>query len=177
MKKILIAMALVFSFNAVYAADKAAAPEKKDWKTWYSNMLKGLKSKMDKRLESKTRVSAVAAVRGARQGGDAKAPYWKGGVSDAARRKLEAEKNQLADAVQLVVDGDIAGGRAAMAKFVKENPESVYVQEAKEGLENLPADAEAKPAEEAPKAEAAPAAAEEKPAEKPAKKADEKTGN
>lgn len=166
MKKILIAMALVFSFNAVYAAEKAAAPEKRDWKTWYSNMLKGLKSKVDKKLESKTRVSAVAAVRGAKQGGDPKALYWKGGVSDAARKKLEAEKKQLTDAVQLVVDGDIAGGRAAMAKFIKENPESVYIQEAKEGLENLPAE-EAKPAEEAPKAEAAPEKSDEaKPAEK-----------
>lgn len=166
MKKILIAMALVFSFNAVYAAEKAAAPEKRDWKTWYSNMLKGLKSKVDKKLESKTRVSAVAAVRGAKQGGDPKALYWKGGVSDAARKKLEAEKKQLTDAVQLVVDGDIAGGRAAMTKFIKENPESVYIQEAKEGLENLPAE-EAKPAEEAPKAEAAPEKSDEaKPAEK-----------
>lgn len=160
MKKILIAMALVFSFNAVYAAEKAAAPEKKDWKTWYSNMLRGLKSKVEKKLESKTRVSAVAAVRGARQGGDAKALYWKGGVSDAARKKLEAEKKQLTDAVQLVVDGDIAGGRAAITKFIKENPESVYIQEAKEGLENLPAEEEAKPAEETPTAE------EEKPAAK-----------
>ncbi|MHB0996139.1 MAG: hypothetical protein ACYC2I_07205 [Elusimicrobiales bacterium] len=172
MKKILIALALVFSFNAVYAAEKAAAPAKKDWKTWYSNMLKGLKSKVDKKLESKTRVSAVAAVRGARQGGDAKALYWKGGVSDAARKKLEAEKKQLADAVQLVVDGDLAGGRAAMEKFIRENPESVYIQEAKEGLENLPAAEEVKPAAEAPKAEAAPEKGEE-PAEKPA----EKTGN
>lgn len=161
MKKILMAIALVFSFNAVYAADKAAAPEKKDWKTWYSNMLKGLKSKVDKKLESKTRVSAVAAVRGAKQGGDPKALYWKGGVSDAARKKLEVEKKQLTDAVQLVVDGDMAGGRAAMAKFIKENPESVYIQEAKEGLENLPAEEAVKPA-----AEEAPEKTEEKPAEK-----------
>ena len=156
MKKLLIALVLVFSFNAVYAADAVEKPAKKDWKSWYSNMLKGLKSKVDKKLESKTRVSAVAAVRGAKQGGDPKALYWKGGVSDAARKKLETEKKQLTDAVQLVVDGDLAAGRAAMAKFIKENPESVYIQEAKEGLESLPPAEEVKPA----------APAEEKPAEK-----------
>ncbi len=172
MKKLLIALVLVFSFNAVYAAEKAAAPEKKDWKTWYSNMLKGLKSKVEKKLESKTRVSAVAAVRGAKQGGDPKALYWKGGVSDAARKKLETEKKQLTDAVQLVVDGDLAGGRAAMTRFIKENPESVYVQEAKEGLENLPPAEEVKPAEgAAPAAEIKAAPAEEKPAEKAQEKA------
>jgi len=161
MKKLLIAMALVFSFNAVYAAEKAAAPEKKDWKVWYSNMLKGLKSKVEKKLESKNRVSAVAAVRGAKQGSDAKALYWKGGVSEAARKKLEAEKKQMTDAVQLVVDGNMAEGRAAITKFIKDNPESVYIQDAKEALANLPAEDEVKPA-----AEAAPAAAEDKPAEK-----------
>lgn len=167
MRKLLIAMALVFSFNAVYALEKAAPVEKKDWKTWYSNMLKGLKSKVEKRLESKTRVSAVAAVRGAKQGEDANALYWKGGVSEAARKKLEAEKKQLTDAVQLVVDGNPADGRAALAKFVKENPESLYLQDAKDALANLPAAEEVKPATatETPAAETAPAPvkAEEKP--------------
>ena len=174
MRKVLIAMLLVFSFNAVYAADKAAAPEKKDWKTWYSTMLKGLKAKIDKKLESKTRVSAVAAVRGAKQGGDPKALYWKGGVSEAASKKLEAEKKQLTDAVQLVVDGDLAAGRAGIAKFLKDNPESVYAAEAKEALQNLPADAEVKPAETAkPAGDAAkPEAAQEKPAAPQEKSAD-----
>ena len=173
MKTILLTLALVFSVNAVHAADKG------DWKDWYSNMLKGLRTKVEKKLESKNRVSAVAAVRGAKQGGDPRALYWKGGVSDAASKKLDAEKKQLTDALQLVMDGSLPEGKAAIARFLKDNPESVYAQEAKEALERLPSD-EAKPAEvkpEAPKApDAAPAAVEAKPA---AEKAPEtpKTGN
>ena len=173
MKTILLTLALVFSVNAVHAADKG------DWKDWYSNMLKGLRTKVEKKLESKNRVSAVAAVRGAKQGSDPRALYWKGGVSDAASKKLDAEKKQLTDALQLVMDGSLPEGKAAIAKFLKDNPESVYAQEAKEALERLPSD-EAKPDEakpEAPKApEAAPAAEGAKPA---AEKAPEtpKTGN
>jgi len=86
MKKILLTLALVFSVNSVYAADKG------DWKDWYSNMLKGLRTKVEKRLESKNRVSAVAAVRGAKQGGDPRALYWKGGGSEAASKKLEVPR-------------------------------------------------------------------------------------
>lgn len=153
MKKILLTLALLFSVNAVYAADSG------DWKSWYANTLKGLKAKVERKLESRNRVSAVAAVRGSKQGGDAKALYWKGGVSEAARKKLDGERKQLTDALQLVLDGDLPQGKAAIEKFIKDNPDSVYLAEAKEALEKLPA-AEAKPAAE----EAAPAK-EEKPAQ------------
>jgi hypothetical protein len=167
MKKILLTLALVFSVNSLYAADKG------DWKDWYSNMLSGLRARVEKKLESKNRVSAVAAVRGARQGGDARALYWKGGVSEAARKKLEAERKQLAGALQLVMDGNMGEGKAAVGKFISDNPESVYLPEAREALERLPAPeakpaAEVKkPAEEQPKAEtAAPGSPTAKPAEK-----------
>jgi len=117
MKKLLIVMALLFSVSALRAEPA------KDWKSWYGNMLKGLRSKVERKLESKHRVSAVAAVRGARQGEDANALYWKGGVSDKARKKLDEEKKQLTGAVELVVNGDTEGGRAALNKFLKDNPE------------------------------------------------------
>lgn len=135
MKKMLLTMALLFSFNAAYAADSGAG--------WYENLLKGLKTKIQKKLESKTRVTAVAAVRGAKQGGDARALYWKGGVSDAAQKKLEAERKQLTEAVQLVLDGDSGGARAALEKFIRDNPESFYLPDAKEALEKMQPEAPA----------------------------------
>lgn len=160
MKKILLTLALVFTANSAHAAG--------DWKDWYSNTMKGLKAKVESRLQSKNRVSAVAAVRGAKQGGDAKALYWKGGVSEAARKKMDAERKQLTDAMQLVLDGSPQQGKAAIEKFVKENPDSVYLPEAKEALEKLPAE-ESKPAAvpakaEAPAEEKAAQPKEEKPA-------------
>jgi len=111
-------------------------------------------------------VSAVAAVRGAKQGEDPNALYWKGGVSEKAQKKLAAEKDQLTAAVELVVGGDVEGGRAAINKFLKENPESFFAQDAREALANLPA-AEAKPEETKP----AEATQEEK------KESKENTGN
>lgn len=157
MKKLLIVMALLFSAGALRAEPA------KDWKSWYGNMLKGLRSKVERKMESKHRVSAVAAVRGAKQGEDANALYWKGGVSEKARKKLDEEKKQLTAAVELVVNGDVEGGRTALNKFLKENPDSFFAPDAKEALANLPAP-EAKPAEEKPAEadKAAPAA--EKPA-------------
>jgi TolA-binding protein len=150
MRKILLTLALLFSVNSVHAADSG------DWKSWYTNMVKGLKSKVERKFESKNSVSAVAAVRGSKQGADAKALYWKGGVSDAARKKLEAERKQLSDALQLVLDGSLPQGKAAIEKFIKDNPDSVYLPEAKEALVKLPAE------------EARPAAAPAKPAKKEA---------
>ena len=139
MKKILMSLALLFAFNTVYAADGG------DWRGYYQNLLKGLKSKVQRKLESKNRVSAVAAVRGAKQGSDAEALYWKGGVSEKAREKLAEEKKVLTDAVQLVVEGSVPEGKEALEKFIKDNPESLYVPDAREALANLPKD-EAKPA-------------------------------
>lgn len=152
MKKILIVLALAF------AAGTLQAEEGKSWKGWYNDMLKGLKTKISKKMESKHRVSAVAAVRGAKQGSDANALYWKGGVSEKAQKKLGEEQKQLTEAVQLVVDGDAEGGRAALKKFLKDNPESFFAQDAKDALSNLP-EPEVKPAEEAkPEEGKAPAA-------------------
>ena len=155
MKKILLTLALLFSVNAVYAADSGGS--------WYENLMKGLKTRVQKKLESKNRVSAVAAVRGAKQGGDARALYWKGGVSDAAQKKLDAERKQLTDAVQFVLDGNTAGAKTGLEKFIRDNPESVYLPEAKEALERLPAVTPAPAAEAAKPAEAQPEAV--KPAE------------
>ena len=141
MKKILMGLMVLFAVNSVFAG------EGKDWKSYYDNLLKGLKSRVQKKMESKNRISAVAAVRGAKQGSDADALYWKGGVSEKAQKKLADEKKAITDAVQLVVDGKLPEGKAALEKFIKDNPDSIYATEAKEALSNLPK-GEAKSADE-----------------------------
>lgn len=151
MKTILLALVLIFSVNSVQAAGSGLG--------WYATFLKGLRSKVHKNVQSRNRATAVAAVRGAKQGGDPRALYWKGGVSDAAAKKLDSERKQLADAVQLVVDGDNAAGRTALEKFIKDNPDSIFLSDAKEALEKLPAAQTAPPAETVkPAGEAVPAA-------------------
>ena len=133
MNKLLLSLALTFAFNAAYAADSGRG--------WYENLMKSLKTKVQKKFEPKNTVIAVAAVRGAKQGGDTKTPYWKGGVSEAAREKNEAERGRLAEAVQLVLDGKTAAARTALEKFIAENPGSGYLPKAREALEKLPAEA------------------------------------
>lgn len=157
MKRIIMGLIVLMMANPVYAASKPG---------FFESLLKGLKSKVGSKLESKNRVSAVAAVRGKKQGVDANALYWKGGVSEKAEKKLTAEKQQLTEAVQLVVDGDTAGGKAALEKFLKDNPDSVYTQDAKDALANMPEGA-SEPAVKAAGDEEKPAAAPKKPA-KPA---------
>ena len=139
MKKILMGLIMLFAVNSVCVA------EGKDWKSYYDNLLKGLKSKVQKKFESKNRVSAVAAVRGAKQGSDAEALYWKGGVSEKAQKRLAEEKKAMTAAVQLIVDGKLPEGRTALEKFIKDNPDSIYVPDAKDSLTNLPKE-EAQPA-------------------------------
>ncbi|KAF0126967.1 MAG: hypothetical protein FD189_732 [Elusimicrobia bacterium] len=169
MNKVMLT-AVLFSFGAGMAVAEDRGPassEKKQerlqakddssWQSWYNNFYKGLRSKVQKKFESKTRVSAVAAVRGSKTGRDASELYWKGGVSEEARKKADAERKALGDAVELVVNGDAPAGRAALEKFIKDNPESVYVPDAREALEMLPAaDAAPAPQETAP-ADPAPA--------------------
>lgn len=156
MKKIILAFVFVFLAVSVKAADGG------NWRDWYNNLIKGLRAKVEKRLEPRASAAAVAAVRGANQNIDPRALYWKGSISDAAGKKLGAERKQLGDALQLAADGDIPAGKAAVNRFIKENPDSVYLAEAKEALSRLPAEA-VKPAmtPAAPAPEAA-----DKPAEK-----------
>lgn len=160
-KTIMTAVLFFFCAGLAAAEEKPAAvqpagtdqaevrKDKESWKSWYDNFYKGLRSKVQKKFHSKTRVSAVAAVRGDKTGGDASELYWKGGVSEQALKKAEAERKALGDAAELVVNGDAAAGRAALEKFIRENPESLYLPDAREALKMLPAE-EPSPAAETP---------------------------
>ncbi|MBI4801760.1 MAG: hypothetical protein HY796_04460 [Elusimicrobia bacterium] len=133
MKRIIMSAVLLLAVNSAYAAESKGGAL-----GYFQNLLKGLKTKIQGKLESKNRVSAVAAVRGKSQSSDPHAVYWKGGVSDKAEKKLAAEKQKLAGAAQLVVNGETAEGKAALEKFLRENSDSVYAADAKEALANLP---------------------------------------
>lgn len=177
-KTILAAVLFSFCAGAAVAEEKTQSPsefrqakvrkEKSSWKSWYNNFYKGLRSKVQRKFESKTRVSAVAAVRGSKTGADASELYWKGGVSEQAREKAEAERKALGDAVELVVNGDTAAGRSALEKFISDNPDSVHLPDAREALEMLPDGEDS--------ADAAPAPEPAQDAEAPAKAAPQEPG-
>ncbi|MBI4657168.1 MAG: hypothetical protein HY746_10560 [Elusimicrobia bacterium] len=131
MKKIILVLSIVFFANAAFSGESS-------WKNWFDNLVKGLKHKIHKMYEPKVRLAAVAAVRGAKEGADPMELYWKGSISQKAQKKLEEEKKQFKEAVELVVEGKIDEGKTALEKFLKENPESVFTTDVKEALSRLP---------------------------------------
>jgi hypothetical protein len=131
-RKIALVLVSVFFANIAFSQETAS------WKTWFDNLLKGLKTKIQKRFESKARIAAVAAVRGVLQDIDPMELYWKGSISEKAQKKLEEEKKKFKTAVESVIDGKIEEGRKLLVEFLKENPESLFVPDVKEALSKLP---------------------------------------
>lgn len=131
-KKIALVLISVFFANISFEQETA------EWKLWFNNLLKGLKTKIQKRFEAKTRITAVAAVRGGLQDIDPMELYWKGSISEKSQKKLEEEKKSFKIAVETIIGGKIEEGRKLLNEFLKKNPESIFVPDVKEALSKLP---------------------------------------
>ncbi|MCG2725223.1 MAG: hypothetical protein L6420_03020 [Elusimicrobia bacterium] len=131
MKKTLTILIMVFAANTVFAANSGSFLD------WYKKVLKSLNTKIEKRLAPKVRISAVAAVRGADQSVDPMELYWKGGITEKAAQKLDDEKKEFIAAIEKVVDGQIDEGKKLLEAFIKNNSDSLYLQDAKEALSKL----------------------------------------
>ena len=130
MKKILFILIMVFTANTCFAAGGG-------FMSWYKKVLKTLNTKIEKRLAPKVRISAVAAVRGSNQSADPMELYWKGGMTEKAAKKLEGEKKEFIVAIEKVIDGKTETGKKLLKAFIKNNPDSLYLQDAKEALFKL----------------------------------------
>jgi len=162
MKKLFIALMAVTLAAPAFSADDKKADTGKD-KTWFETTLQTLKSKTARRFKSSSvKLSNAAAVRGADMNANPEKPAWKGGKSAKANKKTEAELTQITAALELAVAGKNDEASAALGKFIKDNPSSCYLPEAKEALGKLPA---AAVKEETPAAKSA----DEKPADTPSK--------
>ncbi len=143
MKKFTLLLSLLVLCSSLYAQDKGT------WKTWYENFLKSLKYKVEKKISPRSKITAVAAVRGSKQEDKSKEIYWKGSNSKKAQEKIESDRKTLKEAIENIVNGDMEKGRAQLKGFIDKNPDSYFITEAKEALEKLPAQ-EVKPEESAP---------------------------
>jgi len=150
--KILSAIAAIslLSAGACFAAETkqpqkpAAATAKQDKapaaanKTWFESTLKSMKSRVsDKFHSSGARAGAVAAVRGSKMGENPNKAYWKGGISEKAAKKLEAEKAEFASGLELAVAGKNAEALAAFQKFLANNPGSSLTADVKDAITQL----------------------------------------
>ncbi|MDD2772124.1 MAG: hypothetical protein PHP45_00335 [Elusimicrobiales bacterium] len=148
--------------SALLAASCAFAGDNKDNKSWLETTLKGLKTKVAGKYQSSSvGASSVAAVRGAEMKDDASKPYWKGSQSSKGDKKLNAQRKAFAAALELGVAGKSDEAAKSLEKFIKDNPESPYLSDAKEALSRVQAPAEAasapaQPAEAAGEPAAAP---------------------
>lgn len=144
MKKIILLVCIIFLTGTV-SVERSAA---KSWKSWFQTALKSLKAETTRRFQSKViRLTAVAAVRGAEIDVDPFKPYWKGGISEKAAKKLSAEKKEFAQGLELILAGKIEEGEKALKKFEKAHPDSILLPDIKEALSNLPQKSEIKPEE------------------------------
>lgn len=151
MKTLFAVLAItLLSAGSLLAADakqpKPAAPPKQEKtaaapaanKAWFESTLKSMKTRVSGKFHSSgARAGAVAAVRGSKIGEDANKTYWKGGISDKAAKKLEAEKAEFAAGLELAVSGKNDEAIAAFQKFLTDNPGSSLTIEVKDALSKL----------------------------------------
>lgn len=165
----------VLSLLAALAAGAARAEDarpKPGVLSWFKNWKSSLeRSAVEGKYRKMRTATGVAAVRGSGQAAaDADETYWKGGWSEKREKERAKEREELASAVGLIMDGKSDEARTALTAFEKAHPKSSFLGEVKEARAKLE-EMEGKGAPEAPAAEAKPAAApaqaESAPAPKP----------
>lgn len=102
-------------------------------KTWFQHLKEGLAESSVSGRYQKARVTAVAAVRGARQGAvEPDKPYWKGASKSKKAEQLKKERAELSSAVELILDGKLQEATAGLDAFEKAHPKSSLLSEVKE---------------------------------------------
>ncbi|NLO92223.1 MAG: hypothetical protein GX410_09585 [Elusimicrobia bacterium] len=139
MKTLYIIAALgILLCQGAQAADTKAKQAPAGNKTWFESTLKSMKTRVSGKFHSSgMKAGAVAAVRGDQKGEDAEKPYWKGGISEKAAKKLETEKAEFAAGLELAVSGKNDEAYQAFQKFLTDNPSSTLVPDVKEALTKL----------------------------------------
>ncbi|MFH1726054.1 MAG: hypothetical protein ABII00_15710 [Elusimicrobiota bacterium] len=143
MKKPFILVALI-AFLTLAAAPRPALwaenkpPARRSLMSWFKHWKQALeKSAVEARYRN-VRTTAVAAVRGAGQAGaDPSKPYWKGTWSDKKAAERMKEREELAEAVSLIIEGKTEGARAKLDAFEKSHPESSFLPDVREGRAKL----------------------------------------
>jgi len=130
-------LSLLLCQNA-FAADTQQKQTQASNKSWFESTLKSMKTRVSGKFHSSgMKAGAVAAVRGEQMGEDAEKPYWKGGVTEKAAKKLEAEKAEFAAGLELAVSGKNDESYQAFQKFLDNNPSSTLVPDVKEAMSKL----------------------------------------
>lgn len=119
---------------AILAAGPGVAQESsrlESLKTWFKHLRQGLmESSVDSYNKSRKGVTAVAAVRGAKQASaNPDKPDWSTG-NRSKKAAVKKERQELASAAEHIVLGKFAEGRAALDAFDRDHPSSKLAPEA-----------------------------------------------
>lgn len=107
----------------------------------YVEIIKKIKNKINKTLnpQKSTNVSSVFGVRGNKY--DSKnGVYWKTKNSDKLDEKIKKEKESMEEISRKIESGNISEAVADLEKFIKDNPNGYFVEEAGELLKSLKSD-------------------------------------
>ncbi len=128
--------------------------------SWFRHFKHALeRSAVESRYRRGTRMTAVAAVRGAGQESeDPTKPYWKGTFSSKKSAQRMKEREELAEAVELVLEGYLDAAKQRLDAFEAAHPTSGLLSDVEEARVKI---REVRAAQEAPMEAAA-----DKPAEK-----------
>lgn len=100
---------------------------------WFKNWKNALEKSAVEGRYRKTRSTAVAAVRGAGQTAeDPTKPFWKGTWSAKKLAERNAERQELASAVDLLLGGKLEEGVAGLDAFEKKHPYSTLLEDVRE---------------------------------------------
>ncbi|MBI5210705.1 MAG: hypothetical protein HY927_12105 [Elusimicrobia bacterium] len=115
------------------AAQQEGKPRKSRFRVWFEHLKQGLSESAVQGQYQKARVTAVAAVRGTKQGAeDPDKPSWKGGAKTKKAVELKKERQEFGKAVDLILDGKAKEGVAALEAFEKAHPKSTLLPEVAE---------------------------------------------
>ena len=140
MKKTLSLVALAVFIGAVSAKAVDAPSRIEAVKTWFKHLREGLSdSAVRGNFQRGHTTTAVAAVRGEGQTSvDPDKPEWKTSTK-SEKAALKKERAELSAAVDLVISGQLAEGKAALDAFEKAHPKSKLLPDVVKARENIAA--------------------------------------
>ncbi|MFC1679721.1 hypothetical protein ACFL2T_05875 [Elusimicrobiota bacterium] len=114
------------------AADSEPASRLTSVKKWFNHWRLALKKSAVEARYRRMSTTSVAAVRGAGQkGADPAKPYWKGSWSEKAATQRMKEREALAAAVDLILDGKTKEAEGKLDAFEKSYPKSTLLADVK----------------------------------------------
>jgi TolA-binding protein len=135
MKFLIVGFLLLLNLN-FYAENISTTTLRTEKKQ--SDLIKKIKYKLIRLINPQRAklVMAVAAIRGNNYD-STNGLYWKTKNSDKLNERIESEKKIMDGIIKMVDDGKIDDAKKELSDFIKNNPKSFFIDDAKKLLEEI----------------------------------------